>query len=456
MHRIIAATLTAMSLLSAWPAPSRAAEPVPYRIAYIDFSKGPWGELCVADVMTEARACLTERSTGVDLRDLAWSPDGTMIAVQEEIFTEDGTNTGGQLVVVAADGSSSLPGGLPSPSVVSGGARVHGKPMWSSDSTRVAISGGDGILIARVAEGSQASIPLGTMSQLGGIAWSPHDGRFVLGAVDAKKNRAAIMRVDPAGGSAPQALISFEPNSVGYGTFNNISFPADGARIVFTYAPPPPSAPWSGTKSQHWVMNADGTGARKLYDSPRNDGPGMAAAFSPDGQQVLFDGFSGDVTNVFLIDVDATDMRQVTDRPGGSAGGAFSPDGKFILYGDYYGNHGSATMALVPGQAPYSPVRQLFWGVGTEWAPVAGPLPPGATAPAPTVTAEATASATSTAVAAETPEPTSTSTSEIIGPNTGSGASSERNSWNEAAAGALAVLGAALVASGSLASRWSR
>ena len=449
MDRSIAAISIAVMVLALRPMPSHAAEPVTYRIAYIDFSNGPWGELCVADVMTGTRACLTERSTGVDLTDLAWSPDGTMIAVQEELFTEDGTNTGGQLVVVAADGSSSLPGGLPSPSVVSGSARVHGKPMWSSDSTRVAISGGDGILIARVAEGSHASIPLGTMSQLGGIAWSPHDGRFVLGAVDEKNDRAAIMRVDPAGGSAPQALISFEPNSVGYGTFNNISFSADGARIVFTYAPPPPSAPWSGAKSQHWVMNADGTGARKLYDSPRNDGPGMAAAFSPDGQHILFDGFSGDVTNVFLINVNATDMRQVTDRPGGSAGGAFSPDGKFILYGDYYGDHGSATMALVPGQAPYSPVRQLFWAIGTEWAPVAGRLPPDAAVPTPTVTA----SATSTIVAAETPEPTGTSTGEILGPNTGSGASSERGSWDEAAAGVLAVLGAALVAAGSLTSR---
>jgi hypothetical protein len=145
-------------------------------------------------------------------------------------------------------------------------------------------------------------------------------------------------------------------------------------------------------------------------------------------------------------------MRQVTDRPGGSAGGAFSPDGKFILYGDYYGDHGSATMALVPGQAPYSPTRQLFWAIGTEWAPAAGPLPPGAAVPTPTVTA----SATSTVVASETPEPTGTSTSEIIGPNTGSGASGERGSWDEAAAGALAVLGAALIAANSLTSRRRR
>jgi hypothetical protein len=405
--------------------PTHAEGPSTSRIAYVDFSKGPWGELCVADIVTLARGCIIERQPGVNLGDLAWSPDGSMIAVHEEIFTESGDNIGGRLLIVAADGSPTLPGGPASPLNITGALRVLGRPVWSSDSSRVATFVPDAsIVIARVADGvtrmlSLASLP-GLLSQPAAFDWSPNGSQFVLGALDDSGN-AALTVVNAASGTH-QAIATFPRNAIGTGLFEGISFSKDGTRILLTYAPPPPSAPWSGGRSEHWIIDTNGGHKILLYDSKNEHGPGMSASLSPDGNTVAYDGFTGDVINAFRIDADGANNRQLTHSSGGAYSPLWSSDGAWIVYVD---GGDAATLHAIPSGPPYSadgPPRPLLLGVSAELAPAAGPLPANAATPTPTAAPSATGEISPTP---EAPPPAATPPGApnrvIIGPNTGTG-----------------------------------
>jgi len=439
----------------ALPSTSSGRESSEYRIAYV--APVAWGVVCVADASTTARVCLTEPQEGADIRGLAWSPDGTMIAFQQEMFN-NGENVGGQLVVVAADGGRRLPDGRPSPSVLSGHERVRGMPMWSSDSKEVAIFGDEGILITRIANGVRRSVSFGALGGLLGlpadVAWSPDNKHFAIGALDAG-GRPALLLLDAKDGSA-KTLVEFTGNDIGPGMVEDISWSPDGSQILFTRTPPPPSAPWGGTPSQHWVVNADGTNAKMLYDSGSDVGSVMEARFSPSGRTIAFDGMSGDVVNIFLMQSDGSNIRQLTHSATGAFGPRWWPGADTqLLYWDMQ----TVTMRIITSDTANledGEARTLFFGMDYEWAPVAGPLPRGLSTPEPTSTMTPAPTAAPTAIPSSTPpQPTPTpATTAIAGPGTGEGMP-ESNSPPMEWSWALGLLGVLAVSAGAITSfRW--
>jgi len=140
------------------------------------------------------------------------------------------------------------------------------------------------------------------------VSWSP-DGRRLVYSTD-----EGIFVVDIVGGEKRQLL-------GGIGKWPEWS-PA-GDSIVY-------SRRMSRATSALWVMGSDGSGQRQLTHPDEQREVDRYASWTPDGHQIVFsrgfltlDNFSslGDVANdqIFVIDVDGTDLREVTTADGRTA-----------------------------------------------------------------------------------------------------------------------------------------
>ena len=84
-----------------------------------------------------------------------------------------------------------------------------------------------------------------------------------------------------------------------------------------------------------FLMNGDGTDVRKLTagvgDDP--DYRELSPTWSPDGSRIAFDVRTPEASNVWVIDAEGSNMRQITDLPGYAGTPAWSPDGSLIAFG---------------------------------------------------------------------------------------------------------------------------
>lgn len=76
-----------------------------------------------------------------------------------------------------------------------------------------------------------------------------------------------------------------------------------------------------------YVMNADGTGTRRLTATRADD---ANPTWSPDGRQIAF--ARGDRGDIYVVNADGTGLRRVTDDLAAESEPAWSPDGRWIAY----------------------------------------------------------------------------------------------------------------------------
>jgi Tol biopolymer transport system component len=104
-----------------------------------------------------------------------------------------------------------------------------------------------------------------------------------------------------------------------------------------------------------WVMNVDGTGARRITDGgPDVDGTDLGPAWSPDGSRIAFaregrpaKAATGN-TDIYVVNADGTDVVRLTDDPMMEYAPTWSPDGSRIAFAAY---------DLAAGGHPPSPLR---------------------------------------------------------------------------------------------------
>ena len=198
--------------------------------------------------------------------------------------------------------------------------------------------------------------------------------------------RISFMRHDSAGHwqiwTANPDLTA--PSQVTAGAYDTAlaTWSPDGTRLAFNSTRDDLAG--SGSISDIFVMNADGSGATKLTASTNwSEGP----AWSPSGDLIVFTSADPDParTGLYVVHPDGTGLRQVTAVPTGPgrstfhASPRFSPDGRSLVYtvarsgqdvpGGYRGEVKALFVAGVDGSKP----RQITpWGINSDdpdWSP---------------------------------------------------------------------------------------
>ena len=245
------------------PVDARAAwSPDGQTIAYRDYSR-----LLFVNADGSGQQRNVTREWGLD--DLpVWSPDGKKIAF---VSRRDGCR--GEIYVMNADGR-----GLRR---LTRNGLADALPMWSPNGTRIAFL--------------RFSVP----PACGGWAGDPGPNVYVMNA----------------DGSGQRRLARGWPSA----------WSADGRRIAFTGPDDRPGM---------YVMNADGSAQRRLNTvSFRGRPDGGSAAWSPDGQKILFTrarpGTRGKVNDIYVMNADGSGQRKLAER-GNDA--RWSPDGEKISF----------------------------------------------------------------------------------------------------------------------------
>jgi len=85
----------------------------------------------------------------------------------------------------------------------------------------------------------------------------------------------------------------------------------------------------TGDNSDLWVMNADGTNRRQLTNDAYWE---YHATASPDGRYIVFQSGRGGSLNLWRIDADGNNPKQLTEGSGVDDRPAFSPDGQWVVF----------------------------------------------------------------------------------------------------------------------------
>ncbi len=107
-----------------------------------------------------------------------------------------------------------------------------------------------------------------------------------------------------------------------------------------------------------YVMNADGSGTRRLTSNPGLD---THPDWSPDGKQIVFVSDRGVGNQIYVMDAergDAAPIRLLTVLPGQSGSPRYSPDGRSVVFANGPGGEGGDLYLADPSTANQKP-RQL-------------------------------------------------------------------------------------------------
>ncbi|MFC1717229.1 hypothetical protein ACFL6S_26445 [Candidatus Poribacteria bacterium] len=111
-----------------------------------------------------------------------------------------------------------------------------------------------------------------------------------------------------------------------------------------------------------YIMNLDGSELFQVTDFAGKDGP---TSWSPDGNRILFYSEQTGNRDIFTINRDGTGILQVTNAPEFDAYGFYSPDGEKIVFSSERGGKMNLWIVNVDGTNPV----QLTKGPGPDYCP---------------------------------------------------------------------------------------
>jgi len=182
---------------------------------------------------------------------------------------------------------------------------------WTADNPQVVSVAGDGTVStasyghARVTAtapgGRRAVAEVFVQGEI--VVASSRTGRFQLYAAE-RANLAQLRQI------MDDTAVATEP-----------AFSPDGSRIAFTST--------RDGQPEIYVMDADGTGAGRLTNSPGADGD---ASFTDDGQAVVFHSQRTGHRQIFLQPITSSDAVRLTQEPADNSQPTVSPDGETIAF----------------------------------------------------------------------------------------------------------------------------
>lgn len=189
-------------------------------------------------------------------------------------------------------------------------------------------------------------------NQIGNVispTFSP-DGQKILFANRTGEGPTSLWTVDITGKNPD--LLYAGPN-----TIVAVDWAPDGQTIAFAMATDQPDA------YEIFLMNADGTNVRQLTDNL--PGIGGSIDWSPDSRRLLiYAGPAGD-KNIFLVDVVAETAAQLTNG-GNNAASSFSPDGQWIAFNSLRNNDQADIFIIRPDGTE---LRQVTDNPEPDWQP---------------------------------------------------------------------------------------
>ena len=177
-----------------------------------------------------------------------------------------------------------------------------------------------------------------------------------------------------SGGPTPLRLYTANPDGSGTQQITNGPdlhpvWSPDGGRIAFVHGTP---TPCPCTYSIHTV-NPDGTGDTQVT-SPTPDIL-ETPTWSPDGGRIAFSRWNGSNYQIWVVDVDGSDLTQVTSTPFDKINLSWSPRGDRIAFDDFTDvlsirPDGSDLQTLItPADMPDPPGGPAYATVYPDWSP---------------------------------------------------------------------------------------
>jgi hypothetical protein len=280
------------------------------------------------------------------------------------------TSDGLELRTVLANGSSR--GVIPTPP---GMPWLH---AWSPDGTRIAVSifpngGGDRAIWVMNADGSDP-VQVAAAENVSVPSWSPTGTTIAYSAKIDGRTEIHLVSADGTG----DRIVHAEGAEGTFAVFS-AKFSPDGTQILFD----------RGTDSGFdiFVMNVDGSDLRRLTTTGTDYDP----HWSPDGTQIAFtrqeivevDGERRATSDIFVMNADGTDVRRLADGGDRSTylNPEWSPDGTKIAYvAGVTGGPGSLVVMNADGSDEVTLLKGEVLGISWQPLPVTGiPVEPSAT-----------------------------------------------------------------------------
>ena len=220
---------------------------------------------------------------------------------------------------------------MPSYDPGSGAMVCHGVgPVTGETQAVEAVLGPGGLLAADYPAAvnlPDREIALYAMRHTTGLSPHPRRNEASVTIEDESGTRVVLANFD---GSNQRDLFTIDGVGIVSGTENRLfdmKWSSDGRWINFTEGV---FAGGPDDRADLWTMRPDGTGRTRLTESANvNNG---VAAFSPDGSRLVFRSSRNGSFELYLMNADGSDVRQLTDDPGRENFPVFSPRGDEIAF----------------------------------------------------------------------------------------------------------------------------
>ena len=246
----------------------------------------------------------------------AWSPDGSRIAfsrtkiVVDDLFRRE---VSGEIYVMNADGSEQRN--------LTDNMASEWQPVWSPDGSRIAFirgANGKSDIYVMNADGS-GQVRL-TSASAGDVTptWSPDGSKIAFVRAAEGDDALCITNADGTGTRMLSRIgeLGGDPQ-----------WSPDSSKLTYTMTVTKPEDLFFPSESYVYVINADGTGRRRLTEFDAS-----GAAWSPDGSKVVLIGKQQDNWDICVLNADGTGVTRLTNNPENESSPAWSPDGSGIIY----------------------------------------------------------------------------------------------------------------------------